>query len=209
MHRHCPLRRGQPWTRAHPGIQRRLSRRSRAAAPITSRRIAPDRISTPSIAACAICSRIICKPDDFRRLEPHFDRLGALAGGRLDELARDRRQAPAGAAPARSFWPRRGLDRLSFVLSRDGKHRLRRFPVSRHEPSRRRARHGSPAAGGRQIRAAISVRAGRIRTDVPDQRHRHLDPSDPQIRQRRTEGISAAENAVRRRRRRCGRARSS
>jgi acyl-CoA dehydrogenase len=27
-------------------------------------------------------------PEDFRRLEPHFDRLGALAGGRLDELAR-------------------------------------------------------------------------------------------------------------------------
>ena len=28
------------------------------------------------------------EPNDFRRLEPHFDRLGALAGGRLDELAR-------------------------------------------------------------------------------------------------------------------------
>ena len=28
------------------------------------------------------------EPDDFRRLEPHFDRLGVLAGGRLDELAR-------------------------------------------------------------------------------------------------------------------------
>jgi len=27
-------------------------------------------------------------PDDFARLEPHFDRLGALAGNRLDELAR-------------------------------------------------------------------------------------------------------------------------
>jgi acyl-CoA dehydrogenase len=27
-------------------------------------------------------------PEDFRRLAPHFDRLGALAGGRLDELAR-------------------------------------------------------------------------------------------------------------------------
>ncbi len=27
------------------------------------------------------------KPDDFRHLEPHFDRLGALAGNRLDELA--------------------------------------------------------------------------------------------------------------------------
>jgi acyl-CoA dehydrogenase len=28
------------------------------------------------------------EPNDFRRIEPHFDRLGALAGGRLDELAR-------------------------------------------------------------------------------------------------------------------------
>src|SRR5258708_21472131 len=26
--------------------------------------------------------------DDFRRLEPHFARLGELAGGKLDELAR-------------------------------------------------------------------------------------------------------------------------
>jgi acyl-CoA dehydrogenase len=32
--------------------------------------------------------QIYLEPDDFRRLEPHFDRLGALAGGRLDELAR-------------------------------------------------------------------------------------------------------------------------
>jgi alkylation response protein AidB-like acyl-CoA dehydrogenase len=32
--------------------------------------------------------RIYLAPDDFRRLEPHFDRLGGLAGGRLDELAR-------------------------------------------------------------------------------------------------------------------------
>src|ERR1700726_304752 len=27
-------------------------------------------------------------PEDFRRLQPHFDRLGELAGGKLDELAR-------------------------------------------------------------------------------------------------------------------------
>jgi alkylation response protein AidB-like acyl-CoA dehydrogenase len=32
--------------------------------------------------------QIYLEPNDFRRLEPHFHRLGALAGGRLDELAR-------------------------------------------------------------------------------------------------------------------------
>jgi len=32
--------------------------------------------------------RLYLGPDDFQRLEYHFDRLGALAGGRLDELAR-------------------------------------------------------------------------------------------------------------------------
>jgi acyl-CoA dehydrogenase len=32
--------------------------------------------------------QLYLQPDDFRRLEPYFDRLGALAGGRLDELAR-------------------------------------------------------------------------------------------------------------------------
>jgi alkylation response protein AidB-like acyl-CoA dehydrogenase len=32
--------------------------------------------------------KLYLTPDDFGRLEPHFDRLGALAGGRLDELAR-------------------------------------------------------------------------------------------------------------------------
>jgi alkylation response protein AidB-like acyl-CoA dehydrogenase len=32
--------------------------------------------------------RLYLEPDDFRTLEPHFDRLGQLAGGRLDELAR-------------------------------------------------------------------------------------------------------------------------
>jgi alkylation response protein AidB-like acyl-CoA dehydrogenase len=32
--------------------------------------------------------QLYLEPNDLRRLEPHFDRLGALAGGRLDELAR-------------------------------------------------------------------------------------------------------------------------
>src|SRR5450631_3043514 len=38
--------------------------------------------------------RLYLEPDDFRRLEPHFDRLGALAGGRLDELARTADKPP-------------------------------------------------------------------------------------------------------------------
>ena len=32
--------------------------------------------------------QLYLEPNDFERLEPHFHRLGALAGGRLDELAR-------------------------------------------------------------------------------------------------------------------------
>src|SRR6266852_2775965 len=32
--------------------------------------------------------RLYLQPNDFGRLAPHFDRLGVLAGGRLDELAR-------------------------------------------------------------------------------------------------------------------------
>ncbi len=32
--------------------------------------------------------KLYLEPNDFQRLEPHFDRLGELAGGRLDELAR-------------------------------------------------------------------------------------------------------------------------
>ena len=51
-----------------------------------------------------------------------------------------RRQERAGAAPARPLRPRRGLDRVPPRLSRDGGDRLRRLPVPRHEPPRRRAR---------------------------------------------------------------------
>src|SRR5471032_2769901 len=42
-------------------------------------------------------------PDDFRRLEPHFDRLGALAGGRLDELARAADKHPPVVNPRDRF----------------------------------------------------------------------------------------------------------
>jgi alkylation response protein AidB-like acyl-CoA dehydrogenase len=38
--------------------------------------------------------KLYLTPDDFGQLEPHFDRLGALAGGRLDELAREADKHP-------------------------------------------------------------------------------------------------------------------
>jgi acyl-CoA dehydrogenase len=41
--------------------------------------------------------------DDFRRLEPHFDRLGKLAGGRLDELARAADKHPPVVNPRDRF----------------------------------------------------------------------------------------------------------
>src|SRR5260221_6943228 len=43
-------------------------------------------------------------PDDFQRLGPHFDRLGALAGGRLDELARLAHKHPPGLKPRHRLW---------------------------------------------------------------------------------------------------------
>ena len=135
-------------------------------------------------------------PDDFRAVGAAFRSPRRARRRPARRAGADRRQPSAGAAPARPLRPRRGLDRLPPRLPRDGADRLRRLPVPRHEPPRRRARHGSPAAAGRQIRAAIPVRAGRVRPDVPDQRHRHLDPPDPQIRQHRASGLSAAEDAV-------------
>ena len=138
--------------------------------------------------------------EDFSKLEPHFDRLGTACRRPARRVGAHRRSASTSFASARPLRARRGLDRLPYVLPRDGKYRLRRFRLSCHEPPRRRARHGSSAAGCRQIRAAISVRAGRIRPDVPDQRDRHVDPPDPQVRKQGAAGLPAAENAVGRRR---------
>src|SRR4249919_349113 len=47
--------------------------------------------------------RLYLPADDFSRLEPHFDRLGALAGGRLDELARIADQNPPVLIPRDRF----------------------------------------------------------------------------------------------------------
>jgi acyl-CoA dehydrogenase len=47
--------------------------------------------------------RLYLGPDDFKRLEPHFHRLGELAGGRLDELARAADKHPPVVNPRDRF----------------------------------------------------------------------------------------------------------
>jgi acyl-CoA dehydrogenase len=47
--------------------------------------------------------RLYLTPDDFKRLEPHFHRLGELAGGRLDELARAADKHPPVVSPRDRF----------------------------------------------------------------------------------------------------------
>src|ERR1700742_997389 len=47
--------------------------------------------------------RLYLTPDDFRHLEPHFHRLGELAGGRLDELARAADKHPPVVNPRDRF----------------------------------------------------------------------------------------------------------
>src|SRR6195256_3068610 len=47
--------------------------------------------------------QIYLEPDDFRRLEPHFDRLGPPAGGRLDKLPRPADKHPPVLHPRDRF----------------------------------------------------------------------------------------------------------
>src|SRR6202453_4699921 len=54
------------------------------------------------------------EPNDFRRLEPHFDRLGALAGGRLDELARAADEHP----PVLNARDRLAATRIGSIITR-------------------------------------------------------------------------------------------
>ena len=53
--------------------------------------------------------------EDFRTLEPHFDRLGGLAGGRLDELARIADRHPPLLSPRDRFG--RDEDRIDYHSS--------------------------------------------------------------------------------------------
>ena len=157
------------------------------AAPAPSSAPSPDRAGLlrpgllrrrPGLAAT--CWRSTCRPTCTRSWTPHFQRLGVLAGGRLDELARMADKNGPVLHPRDRFG--RDEDWIEYhpAYREMEADRLRRLPVPRHEPSRRRARPRRADASRRQVCLSISVRAGRVRDHVPDQRHRHVDPSHPQ-----------------------------
>ena len=69
-------------------------------------------------------------PEDFRHLEPHFDRLGGLAGGRLDELARLADKHPPVLNPRDRFGRDEGW--IDYALARSAWiARCRRSPNTR------------------------------------------------------------------------------
>ena len=73
--------------------------------------------------------QLYLQPADFRTLEPHFTRLGALAGGRLDELARAAESGFSEASP--------GLARAALRASSPGRQRetVRSFSTEPVMPS--------------------------------------------------------------------------
>ena len=80
-------------------------------------------------------------PADVRaKLDPHFERLGVLAGGRLDELARTADKHRPVLHPRDRFG--RDEDWIEYhpAYREMEADRFRRLPVPRHEPPRRRAR---------------------------------------------------------------------
>ena len=122
---------------AKPAKQRAAAAPGPEASPI-----APDcagRTSTPSIGACGSCWRSTCPPP-CTRISSRTSRASACspAAGSTSLPASPTRTARA--ASARPLRARRGLDRVPPRLPRDGGDRLRRLPVPRHEPPRRRAR---------------------------------------------------------------------
>ena len=171
-----------------------------------------------------------CRGQNFYAIDPALRQLlQALSAGRRAREARaafraarragrraarragvDRRQEPADPACPRPPRPRRGLDRVPSGLSRDGADRLRRLPVPRHEPSRRRAR---PRRA--RCRRSPNTRCTYLFVQAEFGIMCPISVTDTstyllaQVRQPRAEGLSAAAHAVGATWRPSGRARSS
>ncbi len=133
---------------------------------------------------------------DRETLEPHFHRLGALAGGRLDQLARIADKHAPLLNPRDAYG--RDEDWIDYHPAYREMEAIAFGDFQFHAMSHRAGVLGMdrPLPAVAKVRVPVSVRAVRVRADVPDQRHRHLDAPDPQVRLRRAQGLSAAEDAV-------------
>ena len=110
----------------------------------------------------------------FRHIEPHLDRLGALAGGHLDECARlaDRH------VPVLHQRDRFGRD-AQWIEYHPAYRELEKAAFGEfgiHAMSLRKGIMGWPQtlSGGGQARLHVPVQPGRVRPGLPDQRHRRL-----------------------------------
>jgi acyl-CoA dehydrogenase len=119
--------------------------------------------------------------DLFNHLLPHLERMGALAGGVLDELANEADHAP----PTLSHRTRTGLD-----AQRIHKHpsyvELERVAFSEFGWLPRRiaaaCSAGTSRCPRREVRADLPVRAGRVRPVLPAVDDRFADAHAAQVR---------------------------
>ncbi len=118
----------------------------------------------------------------LQHLLPHLRQLGGQAGGVLDTLAQTGRPEPAAAAAPHAQRRRRAAHRQAPGLRGDGAYGLQRIRPGGDVAPRRRARLACAAAGGRQVRADLPVRAGRVRPVLPAVDDRFADAHAAQVR---------------------------
>ena len=121
-------------------------------------------------------------PNDlYAHLQPHLTRLGGLAGGMLDELAGTADKNP----PTLRYRTRNGADRQSLV-KHPAYQELERFAYSEYGLAALSHRRGvlgwdAPLPPSGEVRADVSVRAGRVRPLLSGQHDRLPDPNAAQV----------------------------
>ena len=147
---------------------------------------ATARTSSPPTPSCTACSRCTCRPTCCAHMQPHFERLGALAGGRLDELAHTADRNP----PTLEHRTRTGIDEQQ-VLKHPAYVEMERLALSRIRPGRDVAPRGDAGLEGQdaaagQVRADLPLRAGGVRPVLPGLDDRLAGPHAQEVRQPRT-----------------------
>ena len=125
------------------------------------------------------------------QMTPHFDRLGALAGNRLDELAQTADKHPPVLQPRDRFG--RDEDWIDYHPSYREMEKIAFEEFGMHAMSHRAGVLGMSGAGASagEVRHHLSLRAGRVRPDVPGLGVRHLQLHDQALRLARAEEAAA------------------